>query len=129
MREPDGRDGARGVEASDVDARRVIVVAAMLLVVLALGMGVIWGLLRAWQVPLDAGASAPPDFRTEAPRLLPAPLDERAAFAAEKDRLLHGYGGDDRRDGFARIPIEVAIDLLAGGEAAADERPAPGGPR
>lgn len=121
--------GARAVETSDVDARRVVAVAAVLLVVLALAAGAIWGLLRWWQVPVGAGPYAPRDFRTEAPRLLPAPLDERAAFVAEKDRRLRGYGWVDRHAGFAHIPVEVAMDMLAGGEASADERAAAGGER
>ncbi|MDT3669164.1 MAG: hypothetical protein ROZ37_02395 [Aromatoleum sp.] len=129
MREPQPGDARGAVEASDVDARRIVAVAAALLVVLALVTGAVRGLLQWWQVPVATSASTPQSFRSDAPQLLPAPLEERATFVAEKDRLLHGYGWADREAGFARIPIEVAIDLLAGGEAAASERTEREGPR
>lgn len=102
-----------GVETSDVAPRPVLAVAAAILLTLALAAGAVWLLLRGWQMPAGAGPDSPEAPRTTLPRLQAAPQDEKAAYFAEKDRLLHGYGWVDRQAGTARIPIEVAMDLLA----------------
>lgn len=113
-----------GVEPSDVSPRPVLAVAAAILLTLALSAGAIWLLLGWWRMPTGAGPDAPEGPRTALPRLQAAPQDEKAAYFAEKDRLLHDYGWVDRQAGTARIPIEVAMDLLAARGAA---RPRPGG--
>jgi hypothetical protein len=45
--------------------------------------------------------------------LQPTPAQDIASFSEEKRRLLSSYGWDDREHGFARIPIERAMTLLA----------------
>ncbi len=47
------------------------------------------------------------------PLLEPAPAADIAAFKAEKQSLLNGYGWIDRGKGIVRIPIERAIELTA----------------
>lgn len=102
-----------GVETSDVAPRPVLAVAAAILLTLALAAGVVWLLLHRWEMPTGASADAAGQPGTALPRLQPAPQDEKSAYFAQKDRLLHGYGWVDRQAGTARIPIEVAMDLLA----------------
>lgn len=115
----------QAVEAADIHPRRVLAVAGLILLTLALVAGACWGLLRLWRMPIGAGPSALSPVQPLAPRLQAAPQDERAAYFAEKERLLHSYGWVDRRAGIARIPIEEAMDLLAGraGAPAKDGRP------
>lgn len=113
MSETDAPRGEGQVEKSDIHPQRVVVVAGIILVTLAMVAAVTWGLLRLWQVPVGAGPNGPKDFRNVGPGLQSAPQDERAAYFAEKDRLLHGYAWVDRQAGTARIPIEVAMALLA----------------
>lgn len=48
-----------------------------------------------------------------APRLQTAPVPERAAYFAEKERRLNSYGWIDAKAGIAHIPIEEAMRLQA----------------
>jgi hypothetical protein len=62
---------------------------------------------------------APPRFSSDsgafpAPRLQSDPGAEYARFKDEELRRLNSYGWIDRRAGIAHIPIERAMDILAG---------------
>jgi len=48
------------------------------------------------------------------PRLQVAPRVDLAAWRAREDVVLHSYGWIDRKAGVVRIPIERAMDLIAG---------------
>jgi hypothetical protein len=59
-------------------------------------------------------ANTPPQpFQAPAPQLQPAPQPDRAAYFADKRRLLDSYGWVDRQAGIARIPLDEAMKLLA----------------
>jgi hypothetical protein len=61
-----------------------------------------------------AAANTPPHpFQAPAPLLQPAPQPDRAAYFAEKRRLLDSYGWVDRQAGIARIPLDEALRLRA----------------
>ena len=44
-----------------------------------------------------------------------APQQDLAAYRAEKEARLHGFGWVDAQRGIAHIPIESAMDLLVAG--------------
>ncbi|MGE5492561.1 MAG: hypothetical protein ACM31P_14890 [Actinomycetota bacterium] len=108
MPDVDRQDAATG----GVHAPAVLRVAAVILVALVLVAAVCRGLLALWHIPADTSPSGPGRFPTDAPRLLPAPQDERAAYFAEKERLLHDYAWLDRRAGTVRIPVEAAMAMM-----------------
>jgi hypothetical protein len=57
--------------------------------------------------------AAPLPITAPAPRLQTAPVPERAAYFAEKERRLHSYGWVDARAGIAHIPLDQAMRLTA----------------
>jgi hypothetical protein len=67
------------------------------------------------------GPDKPARMRVQGPSLEAAPQVPRAAYEAEKARLLTGYGWVDRQAGIARIPVEQAMRVLAA-RAAPDAR-------
>jgi hypothetical protein len=69
-----------------------------------------WWLLR---VLGPTANTAPPPAAIPAPRLQPAPQNERAAYFAEKARRLESYGWVDRKAGIAHIPLDEAMRLMA----------------
>lgn len=102
-------------ESSDVSPQRVvagalIIWATMILVALA-----VMGLQRAWNLAPDAGPNQPLKMPPPEPALLSAPQTDRAAYEAGKVQLLTRYAWVDRRKGWARIPIDAAIALMAQG--------------
>ena len=97
----------------DSEARPVLAAGLMILLVVVAVLVVVWRLLLHWDLPVTAGPTAAKDFTPAGPVLQSAPQDERAAYFAEKERQLHGYGWVDRAAGVGHIPIDVAIDLLA----------------
>jgi hypothetical protein len=107
-----------GHEPHDVAARPVLLAAGALGVVLLLVAGGQLVLLRYYdrRAPEPSAAAAPPaEARTPPePRLLPDPRSALLELRAEEDELLHGYGWVNREAGIVRIPIERAIDVLAG---------------
>ena len=62
----------------------------------------------------------PPPF----PRLQSEPEEELKQLHAEEERVLGSYGWVDRGQGIVRIPIEQAIDLVAGQGLQAPAKPA-----
>lgn len=71
------------------------------------------------------GPDAVVGMRVAPPVLETAPQPQRAAYAAEKERLITGYGWVDRKAGIARIPVEQAMRLMAAQAAAAKGRAKP----
>ncbi|MGZ5094068.1 MAG: hypothetical protein ACXWCY_07485 [Burkholderiales bacterium] len=65
-----------------------------------------------WRDTPLAGPNAPMDAQIAGPKLQSAPQFERAEFVAEKQHLLESYGWIDPKRGVARIPIEVAMQML-----------------
>ncbi len=91
-------------------------VRAVRLGALAIGAAIACAVLGAWLLlrHLGSAANTPPHgIDTPPPRLQTAPVPERAAYFAEKERLLTGYGWSDRGAGIARIPLDEAMRLQA----------------
>lgn len=109
-----------GHEPADVRARPLLLAAAALAVALVL-VGAGQALLLHYYEGREArrlGPEAPVAGSTERfppePRLLSDPRRALDELRAEEDALLHGYAWVNREAGVVRIPIEHAIDLLAG---------------
>jgi len=105
-------------EIADVDVRAVRRGA------LAIAGGILFAGLAAWFLlhtlgpaanmpPRSAPLAHPESTFSPAPRLQPAPQQERAAYFAEKARQTGSYGWADREAGIARIPLDEAMRLLA----------------
>lgn len=113
-------------ERDATDGRRVAQVALALCVLLAACIGVsFWlahHLARHYARPPTVQPTALPS--TAGPALEPDPAATLAQFRAEKAALLNGYGWVDRTHGVARVPIDVAMRLLATQSAATSAMPA-----
>jgi hypothetical protein len=72
-----------------------------------------------------AGPNGPNAPATSLPALQSAPQQDRAAYEAEKKRLLNRWEWIDRRAGIARIPVEDAMRIRA--TAGAQDAGNPGG--
>ena len=102
------------VQADGINARAVIRVGFGLLIMLLAAVAVrsiAWNRWRP-QGGYD-GQNAAFDFHVEKPVLDSAPQPARAAYMAEKTRLLRGWQWIDRDAGIARIPVEQAMRILA----------------
>ncbi|HET9389906.1 MAG TPA: SCO family protein [Steroidobacteraceae bacterium] len=98
-------------ESYEVFAGRLHWIAAMLVGTLVAIVWLMYVLSRTWLGPppqAPRGASPP------APRLQPNPHVDLAAHRERERALLESYQWVDRRSGIARIPVERAMQLLAG---------------
>lgn len=92
----------------------VVKVAAVILAVLAVVVGVAIWLVQAWNAqpvkhwPVEAERTLPAHLET-------APQPALAAYLEEKNRLLNSYAWVDRDAGVARVPVELAMRALAAG--------------
>jgi hypothetical protein len=88
------------------------VAVALVLMLVLVGAAAYW----LWSDQLPAPWRDEPntklDFKTAGPLLDSAPQPGRAAYEAEKQRLLDSWQWIDRDAGIARIPIEQAMALL-----------------
>jgi len=115
-------------EIADIDVRAVRRGA------IAIAGGIVFSGLAAWFLlrALGPAANTPPSpplahpesTFSPAPRLQPAPQEERAAYFAEKARRTGSYGWADREAGIARIPLDEAMRLLAARGGASGRPPA-----
>ncbi|MGO4477984.1 hypothetical protein AB4Z32_17190 [Massilia sp. 2TAF26] len=83
---------------------------------LAIAGGIVFAVAGSWWLLHRLGPvanTAQPPAAIPAPRLQPAPQDERAAYFAEKEKRLGSYGWVDRQAGVAHIPLDEAIRLMA----------------
>jgi hypothetical protein len=83
---------------------------------LAIAGGIVFAVGGSWWLLHHLGPAvntARPPATIPAPRLQPAPQDERTAYFAEKERRLSGVGWVDRGAGIAHIPLEDAMRLAA----------------
>jgi len=103
--------------ADDVDMTRVRRGAALIVFGVALALFAAWLTMRLLQ-PHEA----PAGMAIAPPRLETAPQPDRAAYDAEKARLIGSYGWVDRKAGIAHIPVEEAMRLLAARHAAEGKR-------
>jgi hypothetical protein len=80
---------------------------AIVLVVIGVLVRALAGHWQAVEAP-----RAPPDMMIDGPALTAAPEDERSRYEAQKHALAESYAWIDRDRGIARIPVDVAMDLL-----------------
>jgi hypothetical protein len=105
---------------SDLNVRAVVLVALALAALAVVVQIVLWFQLQgmwahrqAEMPPPSPVAEALPDAPPE-PRLQTSPPDDLKAFRAAEDARLETYGWVDRQAGIVRIPIERAMELVAG---------------
>jgi len=78
-----------------------------------------WGMFKGFVAFDSRHAEAPPPMTSAAPPVPPEPSLQAAPSAdmqtmhAEEDRLLQHAGWVDRAQGTVRLPIDVAIDVIA----------------
>jgi hypothetical protein len=102
-----------GHETPEIAWRRIIVIAALLALMVAIVVIGNYAALRVWLTSNHAQATArrvpiPPE-----PRLQPHPRADLAQFRAAKHRLLSTYAWPDASHEYARIPIERAMAIYA----------------
>lgn len=107
----------QGYETRDVGVRGLLaVVAATTLTVLAI-IAAIWGLLVLFE-SLRLAPPASPLARIEVlppePRLEARPAEALVELERQEEGRLGSYGWVDQDAGIARIPLEQAMELLAG---------------
>ena len=115
-------------ETTDVNVWAVGKFAIGLCVVTVISVVLLFGLLRFFQAR-DESAMAPvvePVKVFPEPRLQKTPIPDLREFHAEEDKLLTGYGWVDQQKGVVRIPVSLAIDVLA--KKGLPSRPAPVAP-
>lgn len=112
------QSAATGHEISDINPRRVALVALTLAAIVIAASLVTYGLFRFFYrsetsarpapSPLSYAPEPPPE-----PRLSVEPGEELKALRAEEDAALKTYGWVDQEKGVVHIPIDRAIDILA----------------
>lgn len=114
-----------GVETGEIDREinvKGIAWATIVLVAIALVVHLlIWWLLRGFDklddrrdaplTPIEAAAPQPEDFPQ--PRLQTLPEADLQEMREEEDRLLGRAGWVSRQQGTLRVPLDVAIDVIA----------------
>jgi len=106
----------RGHETGDVNVWAIGRFAIGLVVIIVLSLGLLIGLFKYFQTREEASPTAvsvDPGKLFPEPRLEHTPVPDLQTIHAEEDRVLNGYGWVDAPKGVARIPIAVAIDVLA----------------
>lgn len=118
-------DAGHGVETGEFDreinVRGIVWASAILLVVALVVHFLIWGLLRGFNAlddrqdvpltPIEAATPQPEDFPQ--PRLQTLPEADLRELREEEDRLLGRAGWTNRQQGTLRVPLDVAIDVIA----------------
>ena len=107
----------RGHETCEVNAKKIVVAGAVLLLLTFLCMlAMVWvfDYLEQRQAAQDTPV---PDFAVNRPlppepRLQVTPLQDLQAIVAAEDAELDSYGWVDRDQGAVRIPISRAMELL-----------------
>jgi hypothetical protein len=109
----------RGHESADVDVRRIALVAAGLVAIAVVVHVALWFQMRGlWSAreralpPPVPVASARPEAPPE-PRLQTSPEEDLRALRREEDEQLGSYGWVDRQAGIIRVPIDLAMELVA----------------
>jgi hypothetical protein len=110
------REAGRKAGQEALREDRGIHLAAIRLGALAIAAGIVFALAGSWMLlrwlgPATNTASAPAAI--PAPRLQPAPQQERVRYFAEKERRLATWGWVDRDAGIAHIPLDEAMRLMA----------------
>lgn len=94
-----------------IHARGVLWGGAAIVLGIVLAALASWLLWRWWNAPAGPNSGDLP--APASPPLQSAPQPERAAYFAEKRKLLESWEWIDRQNGIARIPVEEAMRIMA----------------
>jgi|GEM_PF-1694486 hypothetical protein len=103
----------------EINVRAILWTTVGLVATCILSVLAMWGMFAGFDAFDRRHAEAPPPMaaagQTAAPepRLQPAPPDDMAAMHAEEDAVLQHARWVDQAHGTVRLPIDVAIDVLA----------------
>jgi len=105
-------------EESDVNVWAVGRFAAAMVAVVAICLGLLFGLFRFFEnatggVKPAAWERTNPNKQPPGPRLEETPVEDLRQFREAEDAKLNSYGWIDRKNGVVRIPIARAMELLA----------------
>jgi hypothetical protein len=106
-------------ERSDVDIRAISKFGIALALLCIASLFLVIGVFRFFKLreeALQVNPAIPSDARRlpPEPRLQSTPILDLKAVRTAEDQILHGYAWIDPDHGVVRIPIEKAMDLLAG---------------
>ncbi|HJU71472.1 MAG TPA: hypothetical protein VJ603_06470 [Paucimonas sp.] len=110
------------IAPDDVDLRAVLWIVLALVVTILLATAAAYAAWQGWG-PASSGSGTGLVVASAGPRLQSAPQPERAAYFAEKERLLDSWQWIDRQAGIARIPLEQAMQLMVQRNAGAEQKP------
>src|SRR3954454_9142366 len=102
-------------ETTDVNVWAVGKFAIGLVIVTAVSVVMLFMLMRFFQSREETATSPTPEPAKTfpEPRLQKTPVLDLGAFRAEEEKLLNGYAWVDQQKGLVRIPVNLAIDVLA----------------
>jgi hypothetical protein len=112
---------ATGEIDREIDVKGIVWMGAALVVVALVVHFLIWGLLRGFDkmddrrdvplTPIESSSPQPQDFPL--PRLQTTPEQDLRVIREEEDRLLGRAGWVNPQSGVIRVPVDVAIDVIA----------------
>lgn len=104
-----------GHETTDVNVWAVGKFAIGLVVVCVVSIGLLFGLLKFFQSREESSVAntVEPTKLFPEPQLQKTPIVDLKTIHAEEDKLLNGYAWVDPQKGVVRIPVAVAIEVLA----------------
>jgi hypothetical protein len=121
----------------EISLRGVLWTGAALAAATVLAALLMWWLLRGFSrhdekrdVRLTPIEVRSPEQPPPEPRLQVSPSEDLRRMRAEEERLLHHAAWVDRRQGIVRVPVDVALDVIAikgvaGAQAASPAQPSP----
>ena len=112
---PEAPGNGPGYETGDVNVWAVGKFAIVLVVIIAVSLGLLVGLFKYFQYRDQANPTAVSvdTSRFPEPRLQRTPIPDLREVHAGEDRMLNSYGWVDPQKDLVRVPIDVAIDMLA----------------
>jgi len=109
-------NGSPGHETGDVNVWAIGRFGVILVVVIAISLTLLVGLFKFFQAKeaeTPVAVSVDPTKLFPEPRLQRTPVPDLKTIRAEEDQMLNTYGWVDPQKQLVRVPIDVAIDLLA----------------
>jgi hypothetical protein len=104
----------------EIDAGGIIKISLWILAITGAAMASMWWFTRWMENQQRAHHTVPPPMASAQPtappdpRLEPHPSEGLHQLRAQEEALLSSYGWENRSRGVVRIPIERAMDLVAG---------------
>ncbi len=106
----------------ELDIRRILWVSGGVAAITLVSVVLMWALLAGFNAFDNRHAPAPPPMPAAAqevpptePRLQPSPPADMDAMRVSEDQVLQHAAWIDRAKGTVRLPIDVAIDVIAAG--------------